>query len=338
MPDLSLQLGPLLLKNPVMAGSGEATMTREGIIAALDAGAGAVVAKSTNESEAARRQLRGAESVLLDELWRPLPWGPAPRSASLFGRSGLVDVPIEEWVETLAEADAEARRRDSYVIGSLIVADLEEALHIAKEMEAAGLRWLELNVGPPHAEEAAAGAIVAARERHSVAELVTAVRQAVSIPLTVKVAGEGDVLGAAEAAVAAGADAVCMAGRFLGFIPDLQSRRPVLGTFGGIGGAWALPLTLRWIAKARRRLGPAHPLIGTNGARDGFDVVRFMLAGASAVEMTSALMTEGPSALTEAIDQLAGYLEAHGVAAGDIVGEAADHVESYERAQRKDER
>src|SRR5437763_15102958 len=107
----------LELKNPVIAGSGEATMTREGILGALEAGAAAVVAKSVNESEAARRQLETAEYLLLDHEWRPLPWGPAPRAASLFCRSGLPAQPVERWVDMLAECDDAARQRDSYVVG-----------------------------------------------------------------------------------------------------------------------------------------------------------------------------------------------------------------------------
>ena len=55
--DLSVRVAGVRLKNPVIAGSGEATMTFEGIVAALDAGASAVVAKSTNESAAAKHQL-----------------------------------------------------------------------------------------------------------------------------------------------------------------------------------------------------------------------------------------------------------------------------------------
>src|SRR5438093_10743838 len=79
--DASVIAAGLELKNPVIAGSGEATMTREGILAALEAGAAAVVAKSINESDAAKRQLATAEYVLLDADWRGLPWGSAPRSA-----------------------------------------------------------------------------------------------------------------------------------------------------------------------------------------------------------------------------------------------------------------
>jgi len=328
----AVSVAGLTLKNPVIAGSGEATMNLGGILAALDAGAAAVVAKSTNESEAAKRQLGAAEYVLLDERWRPLPWGPAPAGSTLFCRSGLVAEPFERWLEILVRADREARGRDAFVAASIVVSGADDAIRMAKEIEAAGLRWLELNVGAPHAEEAAPGAIRAATEAGRIDELVGPIRAAVTIPLTVKLGMLGDPAAAAEAAFAAGADAACLAGRHLGFLPDPETRRPILGTFGAVGGGWALPLTLRWIARTRQRLGPARSLIGTNGARDGLDVVRFLLAGASAVEMTSAVMTDGPGALTRVIEELEVYLSQHGVRAADIVGEATDHVMTYEGA------
>jgi dihydroorotate dehydrogenase (NAD+) catalytic subunit len=328
--DTSVTVGGLELKNPMIAGSGEATMTRAGIVAALDAGAAAVVAKSVNESEAARRQLESAEYVLLDPDWHAVPWGPAPRTASLFCRSGLPAEPFDRWADMLSECDELAKARDAYVVGSLIVSDVTAAAEMARRFESAGLRWLELNVGPPHAEEGAPGAIRAERDPTAVAGLVGPVRRAVSVPLTVKLSGQEDPLPAAEAAWSAGADAVCLAGRHLGFLPDPSTRRPMLGTFGAIGGAWALPLTLRWIAKARLRFGPERSIVGTNGARNGEDVIRFLLAGASAVAMTSAVFTDGPQCLREALKQVEAYLSEQNVAARAIIGEATDHVMSYE--------
>src|SRR5919202_1777633 len=325
VPDLSVTAAGLELKNPLIAGSGEATLDASGIRAALDAGTAAVVAKSTNESEAAKAQLHAAEYVLLDEELIPRPIGPARRTDSLFCRSGLLDEPWERWVATLAALDEEARSREAYVVPSLIVADADEAARRARELEQAGLRWLELNVAAPHAEEAAGGAI------RTGTELVAPVRAAVSIPLTVKVGG-ADPVESAGVALEAGADAVCLTTRQQGFVPDLTTRRPVLGTFAAIGGAWSLPITLRHVAKARLRYGPGASLIGTNGARDGHDVARFLLAGASAVQLTTILLTDGPTALTRALEQLAAYLDEQGVAARELVGEAADHVQTYEEA------
>jgi dihydroorotate dehydrogenase (NAD+) catalytic subunit len=316
--DLATTVAGLELKNPVIAGSSEATAEPGQIRECLEAGAAAVVAKSVNESPAAHANLRAAEYVLLDEHLHARPLGPAQRMDSLFCRSGLLEVELEEWAETLATLDREAAQRDAYVVPSLIVADLDRAVEAAATFESAGLRWLELNVGAPHASEAAEGIGAGV-------ELVRRVRAAVSLPLTVKLAPDDSV---AEA-LAAGADAVCIATRAMGFVPDLTTRRPVLGTFAAVGGAWALPLTLYRVAKTHA----AHPeasIVATNGARDGFDVARALLAGASAVALASAVLTDGPAALGRAVEELAGYCEEQGTSVRDLIGGAARHVQTYE--------
>ena len=316
--DLVTTVAGLELKNPVIAASCEATATADQIRACLDTGAAAVVAKSVNESPAAHANLRAAEYALLDEGLRARPLGPARRTDSLFCRSGLLDVELEEWAATLASLDREAAEQGAYVVPSLIVADLARAVEAAAAFERAGLRWLELNVGAPHASEAAEGIGAGV-------ELVRGIRQAVSLPLTVKLAASDS---AAEA-LAAGADAVCIATRAMGFLPDLDTRRPVLGTYAAVGGAWALPLTLHRVAKAYTAL-PDASIVATNGARDGLDVARLLLAGASAVALASAVLTDGPAALTRAIETLAGYCEQQGAGVRELIGEAARHVHSYE--------
>ena len=318
MADLRVTVAGLELRNPVLAGSSEATATAEQIRACLDAGAAAVVAKSTNESEAAKAQLRAAEYVLVDEALDPRPLGPADRGDSLFCRSGLLDEPFEAWVETLAGLDRGAG--DAYVVPSLIVSDVDEALRMADAFQQAGLRWLELNISAPHAELAPQGAIRVGTE------LVRPVRETISLPLSVKVGSVEQ----AEVALEAGADAVVLSTRAQALLPDLATRRPVLGTFGAIGGAWAVPLTCRQLADARRRFGAGASLIGTNGARDGRDVARFLLAGASAAQLATAVITDGPEVLARAIAELEAYLDEQGLAARELIGEAADHVQTYE--------
>ncbi len=78
-------IGHLILKNPIIAGSGEATMTEGGIRAALEKGAGAVISKSTNESPAAKQQLNHTDYMLFDSRWRPIKWtANPPEDAQLF--------------------------------------------------------------------------------------------------------------------------------------------------------------------------------------------------------------------------------------------------------------
>lgn len=333
LPNLGVRLGPLALRNPLICGSGEHVSSLETLTAAVDAGAAAVVAKSANESEAGRRQADSAEWIYLDDLWREVEPTRASRSDSMLNRSGLVQQPWETWLRTLARADAHAEARGAWVVASIIPASERELPRLAAEVQAAGLRWLELNLSAPHAGEAVPGAIERPALPVRAAALTATVRRAVSIPVTVKLGVENhDVVALAAAVYEAGADAVVMVGRHMGFLPDLQSRRPVLGSFGGFSGSWALPLALRWVAKTRLALGAEVPLVGTNGARDGEDVARFLLAGASAVQVASSVIAGGFGALARMLDELSAYLARQGCDAREIVGEAADAAMSYEEA------
>jgi dihydroorotate dehydrogenase (NAD+) catalytic subunit len=315
--ELAVQLGDLRLKHPVMCGSGEHLADAEGLRAAVDAGAAAVVAKSANESESARRQWEVRQHTMIGD--------------SYFNRSGLVPVPWDDWLETLAAADVHARERGSYVVASLIPGDPDALPGLAADVEAAGLRWLELNLSAPHSGESRPGSVARAHGAAEAAATTATVREAISIPLTVKLTGESsDVLALARAAREAGADHIAMIGRHMAFMPDLETRRPVLGTFGAIGGPWGLPLALRWVAKTRLALGPDVPLIGTNGARSGGDVARFLLAGARAVQVATSVIVEGFAAVDRLVEELRIYLTEQGVDAQDIVGEAADAAMTYE--------
>lgn len=328
---LAVKVGQIALKNPIICGAGEATMTEEGIRAGLKAGAGAVLAKSTNETQAAKRQLDHTDYMLLDSRWRPIEWtSTPPEDAQLFCRSGLVQEDFNVWLDRLVRLDGEAKALDSYVVGNLIVADLANCVRLAEQMQEAGLRVLMINIGPPHGEQAVKGSIMLERTPEGVRNVIRAVRAKIRIPIWVKLTGQtADVSLLAKAAMDAGADAADFIDRPLAMVPDLRTRAPYLGTMAGIGGAWSLGLTCRWLATTRRLLGPQFPLIGNNGARDGFDAARMMLAGASAVEMTTAVILGGTRAIRRSIEELDGYLSEQNVTATQIIGEAADKLKGY---------
>jgi dihydroorotate dehydrogenase len=330
--DLSTTIGRITLKNPIICGSGEHVMWAAGMRRALDAGAAAVVAKSVNESQAARDQLDRADYVLLDSRWRPLPWDfDPPRESSLACRSGLTPQPFDAWLDTVAALDREARAQDAYVIASVILSGLEPAVEMARQIEAAGVRILEFNVGVPYADEAVQGAVTTERVPAKVAEQVAAIRAAVRIPVWVKITGQSErVDNLAAAARQGGADAVVLMGRFLGFVPDVETQRPVLDTNLGLGGFWSLPLVCYWLARSRAALGPEFPLIGTNGVRDGLDVVRFLLAGASAAEMSTAVLAGGFETLSSALAQLESYVAEKETSVSALIGAAADRLQRFE--------
>ena len=79
----------------------------------------------------------------------------------------------------------------------------------------------------------------------------------------------------------------------------------------------------------RSRVGQAHPLIGTNGAQSGLDIARMMLAGATAVEMSSPVMVRGFELLSQSLQEFEAYLARMQITARDLIGRAADSRKTF---------
>jgi dihydroorotate dehydrogenase len=318
---LETRIGGLALPNPVICGSGEPVMTESGIRAALDAGAAGVIAKSVNERPEAAKQLDLADYVTLD----------IGGGRSLFNRSGLTYRETGDWFRSIAAIDREAAPTGRFVAASIVFAEAQGAVTIAGIAREAGLRVFELNVGAPHAAEASPGAITQETDPARLRELVARVRQETAgMSLWVKLTGLSSNLPAlALAAKEGGADAVCMMGRFMAMVPDLETFAPVLGTSAAYGGGWALPIVCRFLALSRRATGPDFPLLGTNGVRGGEDVARMALAGASAVEVLSIVMHEGFGAISRIISELDQFLAGRGLTFTALTGQTADRLAGY---------
>lgn len=328
---LETTLGSLRLKNPVIAGAGEHLMTASGIQAAVDAGASVVVAKSFNETEAAKDQLDRTDYALIDSNFQKLPWDfSPPRDATLACRSGLTRVSFDEWLDAIVKLDRNAAKSDCIVAANIILADLDAAVDMARKVEQAGVRLLEFNFGTPYGDEAG-GAVSTERATSRVTEIVSAVTGVIDIPVWAKITGQSEnVTSLVRAAQDGGADCTVLMGRYMGLVPDLDTMAPLLDTYLGIGGAWSLPLTCYWLSRTRKALGPEIPLIAINGGRSGHDIARFMLAGAHAAELCTAVMTGGFKVLEDAVAELSAYLDKHDRDASDIVGLAADRVKTFQ--------
>jgi len=279
-----------------------------------------------NERPEAAAQLDRADCVELDAAGVP-----AAHGVSLFNRSGLAQRDAAEWFSGIAAIDREAAREEKFVAASIVLAGADGAEMLGRIARRAGLRVFELNVGAPHASEATPGAIAQETDPARLRALVARVRDVTEgMQLWVKLTGLSANLPAlAVAARDGGADAVCMMGRFMAMVPDLETFGPVLGTFGAYGGGWALPIVCRFLALSRRAVGAGFPLLGTNGVRSGGDVARMALAGASAVELCSVVMHEGFSGLTRVVAELDAFLAARGVRFSEVIGQAADALLGY---------
>src|SRR5882724_7944561 len=228
MANLTTRVGALTLKNPLIAAAAEHLIDEAGVRRAIAAGVGAVVVKSVNERDAAKDQLQRAEYAVLNAQWRPVAWdASAPMSATIACRSGLTPQPFDQWLEQTARLDREAAKADCYAVASLILSDLGEAVRMAKLIEQAGIRALEFNIGTPYASVTTQGNVTTEFDPARVGVIVSAMRQAIRLPLWIKLTGQSErVPELARAAFDAGADSVVMAGRLLGFIPDVETLGP----------------------------------------------------------------------------------------------------------------
>jgi dihydroorotate dehydrogenase (NAD+) catalytic subunit len=155
--------------------------------------------------------------------------------------------------------------------------------------DAAGFSAWELNVSCPNVKEG--GAIISTRE-DLLADAVRHARAATRRPLIVKLAPNVPDIGRmAEICVAEGADGLTLINTMPGLLFDPETLRPVLGAgSGGVSGPALLPIGVHAVWRARQKVDV--PIIGVGGIRAAEDVVQYLLAGASLVQIGTATFAD----------------------------------------------
>ena len=149
----------------------------------------------------------------------------------------------------------------------------------------------------------------------------SAVRAATSLPLITKLSPNVSRIGDfARAVVDAGSDMVSLINTLTGLSIDLETRRSRLANFtGGFSGPALKPVALRMVYEAHQAV-PNTPIIGMGGVRNGLDALEFMMAGATAVGVGTAIFSN-PRCLLAIPEEMEQWLDAHGVASvEEIIG------------------
>ena len=330
MADLRTEFLGVKFKNPVLAASAEPTLSAENMKRVIETGAGGLVAKTVTNSEAMRRLTRMSKWRYLDEQHN-ICRGKVPRLFTFYGRSGLAEEPPQEWMEELKEAQAAARQNDCVIIGSVAGTTPDTWATLGRMVEDTGIRLIELNFGCPHPSEmvGAKTGMLVGQDKDAASEITQAVARAVKVPILVKLTPQvTDVVEVAQAVKKAGASGVTIINRFVGFALDIETGKPYINGWAGVGGPWVKPLTLRWVSKIYTSMN--IPITGTNGVYDWKDVVEFMMSGASIVQVCSVLMLKGYSYLKEVVRGLDDFLNRKGYkTAKEIVGIAARAALTY---------
>jgi len=183
----------------------------------------------------------------------------------------------------------------------------DEYVACAERLSSAGLKALEMNVSCPNVKK---GGIQFGTDPHVLHQLIKRVREVTDAALIVKLSPlVTDIQRMALAAQEAGADALTCVNTFPAMAIDIETWRPVLGNItGGLSGPAIKPIALKLVFEVAKVI--EIPIIASGGIMTASDVVEYMLAGASAVEIGSAGLRD-PNCFIEIIEGLEDYRQRH---------------------------
>lgn len=291
-PDLSVQLGPLRLKNPVMTASGTFGYGEE-YSGFMDLKRlGAIVAKGISVE--------------------PRAGNPPPRvvetASGMINAIGLENVGVKKF---LSDKLPYLRELRVPVIVNILGDTIDEYAELARQIDgAAGVAAVEINVSCPNVKE---GGMVFGTEPAMTARVVEAVRKRTTLPIITKLTPNvTNIAGIARAAEAAGSDILSCINTVAAMAVDIFSRRPKLANvMGGLSGPAIKPIAIRCVYEVTRAV--RCPVIGIGGITSAADALEFMLVGASAVQVGTASFVN-PAAAVEIIDGIDRFLRVEGIA------------------------
>lgn len=314
MADLSVQFCGVRIKNPVLAASAEPTLNAGNMNKCIVAGAGGVIAKTMTDSPAMRELTTRSKWRFLDQR-HEVCHGKVPRAFSLYGRSGLALETPEEFLPEIRKTLKFAADNDAVVVGSIGSTEISGWVELAKQMEDVGVPLLECNFGCPHPKmmPGVRTGMNVGQDFNYACEITQAVAEAVRIPVMIKVTPQvTDLVAFSGRLLDVGAKGVTLTNRFIGFVPDIETGKPLIWGQAGIGGPWVKPLTLRWIREVHLAYKERVAIAGTNGAYDWRDIVMFVMSGADIVEMCSAVMVYGYEWLGKQVKGLEEWMDGKG--------------------------
>ena len=297
--DLSVRIGTLTLKNPLIAASGCFGYGVEYADVVDLSSLGAIVSKGLFLKEREGH--------------------PAPRivetPAGMLNAIGLQGIGVRRFVD---EKLPELRARGATVIVNVCGTTLDEYVEVSRILsDAEGVAAIELNISCPNIKE---GGIQFGCSLNGTFDVVSAVRKVTRLPVIPKLTPNvTDVASFARAAEEAGADAVSLVNTFLAMVIDVETRRPkISNVVGGLSGPAIRPIAVRMVYECRQTV--KIPILGMGGIASARDALEFIIAGAAAVQVGTANFVD-PFIWPKLLDGIGDYLTRHQVAAvADLVG------------------
>jgi len=290
-PDLSVNLGGIQMKNPVMTASGTS-------------GYGEEIAEIYDLSSLGGLTVKGLSL-------KPQQGNPPPRicetPAGMLNAIGLQNIGVQAFIE---EKLPVLRKLDVAVIANVYGHRGEDYAEVARLLtEAGGVDGIELNISCPNVKK---GGMAFGTDPVATKEVVRLVRKSTPLPLIVKLSPNvTDITEFARIAEGEGADVLSLINTLLGMAIDISTRRPKLANvMGGLSGPAIQPVALRMVYQVAQVA--KVPLIGMGGIMNAGDAVAFLLAGASAVAIGTANFVD-PMAPVHIVEGIREYMTEKGI-------------------------
>ncbi|MBQ3093807.1 MAG: dihydroorotate dehydrogenase [Clostridia bacterium] len=235
---------------------------------------------------------------------------PGPRiaetPAGMLNSVGLQNPGSEAFINTYLPW---LRQRDITVIANVAGHSLDEYVEIVRRVSDANVDLVELNISCPNVKE---GGMSFGTSCESVETVVSEVRKVCNRPLIVKLTPNVTDIGSiAQAAEAAGADAVSLINTLTGMRIDIRTRRPILkNNIGGLSGPAVFPVAVRMVREVYKKVN--IPIIGMGGVSTWEDAAEMMMAGAAAIQVGAALFRD-PYAPIKIIEGLEAFANEQGL-------------------------
>ena len=306
---LAVDFMGLKLKNPIIVAAGPWSRNGDMIKKAILAGAGAVVTETI------------VNEVNIDVRPRVAYRNNGVQNIRLYS-----DILLEEWER---EIDM-AKSNEGIVIASICAQTSSEISYIAGKMEKVGVDAIELGLASPMGE----GLEVMAASAERIYEMTRKVVNSVDIPVMVKlsqnVTNMSKVACAVEKAGGSAISAIDTVRCILGV--DIKNRKPYLPTYGGYSGSPIRPLGLASVATIAQ--STKLPVCGIGGIETYEHVLEYMMLGASAVQIGTALMLNGFGHIEQVVNDLERWMEENGISElSQIRGTALGEIKSFDEIQ-----
>lgn len=292
MVDLSVEIGKLKLKNPIMTASGTFGYGEE-FADFIDLNRlGGIIVKGTT--------LHHREG------------NPYPRMAEtpsgMLNAVGLQNKGVDYFIEHIYPR---IKDLDTRVIVNVSGSCIDDYVAVCEKLSPLDkVTAVEINISCPNVKQGGMGFGTTCSGAKSV---TSAVRKAYDGTMIVKLTPNvTDITEIARAVEAAGADAVSLTNTFLGMAIDVEKRKPMLSTItGGLSGPCIRPIAVRMVWQVANAV--KVPVVGLGGIASGRDAIEFLLAGATAVQIGTVNFVD-PQVTVKAIDYIEDYLKRHQIA------------------------